>query len=74
MNVIAHVEVKLRIELNQPWDENCPAFEISKQAQSSAIMQITNLINSAHNIKIAGKPEVKMVVSELPDLVEEKES
>ena len=62
----ARVKVKLEVQLDSGWDEDCSA----RQVRDQAIQEANELISRAfagYGFKMIEKPKVTMVMSELSD-------
>ena len=73
MIVKANVLITLQISLEQPWNPDARVSEVSKQAISSANMVVYQLLKDANGIRVIGEPDIKMVVTDLPDAATLKE-
>ncbi len=67
MNTRAKVTVNVEIGGLSPWNEECSASQIKKQAISSAIQDLNQALSKGGNphIKIIGEPKVTAILSDL---------
>lgn len=63
----AFATVKIRVACNSSWSKETSIDQISRQAKTDAIGQLSTALKGRTDMKILGEPEISAVHTEIDD-------